>query len=442
MEKSTVDRIDMEILTQFATFKDLTGKRGALEDRMKKAELEKETVKPRIFDKVYGEYRDELQRLQNEIEPLAKEVERARTSIRSELDGIEAQTKEIEDRRDELVFRHRIGEFDEKALTDIESPLTEEYERLIRRGEELTRILAGLEIREEEPDEIESPPAPDTSQHDKTAIEDSVSIGCQGTTRHEPIGGEFNDPSMSESEVDLEGLDPPADAAVSKTSDGTETLVDPTEWLDEFAREGLTDGGAPMAPDGPTDLLPMEAGGIDAAKTKPVGPVSEPSDPLSESPDPLPGSGDPLPHSLDPLSEPDDPLSETAESLSELADPSDDSPDSEGTSECPDDGQCPEVAAPGFPILTIAKGAGSGKKLPLLPMTMTLGREMDNNIELKDVDVARYHARISFEAGKYVVQDLEGSSGTFVNDKKITEAALCPGDTIRAGSTELKFELE
>ncbi len=97
----------------------------------------------------------------------------------------------------------------------------------------------------------------------------------------------------------------------------------------------------------------------------------------------------------------------------------------------------PPPSAATFPILVVTKGAGAGKKLPLVPMTMTIGREHDNNIELKDEDVARYHARISYERGHYILQDLDSSSGTWVNDEKITEAQLKHGDKILVGSTEM-----
>ena len=75
-------------------------------------------------------------------------------------------------------------------------------------------------------------------------------------------------------------------------------------------------------------------------------------------------------------------------------------------------------------------------------MTMMVGREVDNNIEIRDMNVARYHARISFEAGKYVIQDIEGSPGTFVDGERITKVALAPGAVIRVGGTELKFCLD
>lgn len=96
----------------------------------------------------------------------------------------------------------------------------------------------------------------------------------------------------------------------------------------------------------------------------------------------------------------------------------------------------------GFPVLIIVGGPGAGKKLPLVPMTMTVGREHDNNIELKDEDVARYHARISFQRGQYILQDLESSSGTWVNDERISEAILKQGDKIRVGATEMVIDFE
>jgi hypothetical protein len=96
----------------------------------------------------------------------------------------------------------------------------------------------------------------------------------------------------------------------------------------------------------------------------------------------------------------------------------------------------------GFPVLIITKGPGAGKKLPLVPITMTLGREHDNNIELKDEDVARYHARISFQNGNYVLEDLESSSGTWVNNEKITESTLTHGDKIRVGATEMIVDFD
>jgi len=127
-----------------------------------------------------------------------------------------------------------------------------------------------------------------------------------------------------------------------------------------------------------------------------------------------------------------------ADPLSALADPS----DTEGTQQARAGGKGEEDVAIGFPNLIIKSGPQSGKKIPLLPMTMSIGREHDNNIELKDPEVARYHARIRHERGKYVLEDLEGSGGLFLNGVASKKAALKNGDVIRLGGTELYIDFE
>lgn len=96
-------------------------------------------------------------------------------------------------------------------------------------------------------------------------------------------------------------------------------------------------------------------------------------------------------------------------------------------------------ASPAGACLLITTGAHEGRTIPLLPMTMSIGREHDNNIELKDPEVARYHARIVYENGEFSIQDMDSTSGTFVNGRKATQVPLVHGDRIRVGETELTF---
>ncbi len=90
-----------------------------------------------------------------------------------------------------------------------------------------------------------------------------------------------------------------------------------------------------------------------------------------------------------------------------------------------------------FPNLIILTGAHSGKKIPLLPMTMTIGREHDNHIEIKDEDVTRYHARIVYRDGDFILQDMNSSTGTWVNGDQVTEVTLKNSDKICFGKTEM-----
>lgn len=95
----------------------------------------------------------------------------------------------------------------------------------------------------------------------------------------------------------------------------------------------------------------------------------------------------------------------------------------------------------GYPNLVVKSGAHQGKRIPLLPMTMTVGREHDNNIEFKDDQVSRYHARIVYEGGNFVIENIDGSTGTWVNETKVTRLVLNEGDTVRIGNTRLAIEV-
>jgi len=105
------------------------------------------------------------------------------------------------------------------------------------------------------------------------------------------------------------------------------------------------------------------------------------------------------------------------------------------------DRHSPSVDEGSLPNLVVKAGNNEGRVVPLLPMTMSVGREHDNNIEIKDPDVARYHARIVYENGRFSIEDLESSSGTHVNGERTAKTVLKPGDVIKVGSTVLLVEV-
>lgn len=99
-----------------------------------------------------------------------------------------------------------------------------------------------------------------------------------------------------------------------------------------------------------------------------------------------------------------------------------------------------ETAAP--PSLVFVSGPHAGQSIPLLLTTLTIGREHDNNIEIKDLDVARYHARILNLRGEYMIEDMASSTGTWVNGVRVERTALGHGDVIRIGQTEIAVDFE
>lgn len=72
---------------------------------------------------------------------------------------------------------------------------------------------------------------------------------------------------------------------------------------------------------------------------------------------------------------------------------------------------------------------------------ITFGRHPDNTVCLKDDRASRFHCVIEPDGhGFFTVRDLESRNGIKVNDIKVTEARLVPGDVLRVGSHEFLME--
>lgn len=69
---------------------------------------------------------------------------------------------------------------------------------------------------------------------------------------------------------------------------------------------------------------------------------------------------------------------------------------------------------------------------------VTVGRGEACDILLSSARVSRLHATLEFRQDRWWVCDHSSVNGTYLNDKKITEAGISPGDRVRFGSTVLK----
>ena len=54
--------------------------------------------------------------------------------------------------------------------------------------------------------------------------------------------------------------------------------------------------------------------------------------------------------------------------------------------------------------------------------------------------MSNHHARVFFEAGRLVVEDLDSLNGTFVNDLRVERATLHDGDSIWIGKHHIKVD--
>lgn len=89
--------------------------------------------------------------------------------------------------------------------------------------------------------------------------------------------------------------------------------------------------------------------------------------------------------------------------------------------------------------------SGKRTRVPLDHFPFRLGRQSDNELQLRDSRISRNHAEIRQEQGKYVLHDLRSSHGSFVNGSRVETTTLQHGDTIDFGfddSYRLQFQLE
>ena len=71
------------------------------------------------------------------------------------------------------------------------------------------------------------------------------------------------------------------------------------------------------------------------------------------------------------------------------------------------------------------------------------GRSRACDISVPDASVSRKHARLEPGPGHILVQDLNSSNGTFINDRRVQgEDAAENGDTLRFGDAELRVAIE
>jgi sigma-B regulation protein RsbU (phosphoserine phosphatase) len=94
----------------------------------------------------------------------------------------------------------------------------------------------------------------------------------------------------------------------------------------------------------------------------------------------------------------------------------------------------------GMAMLVIVQGLGSGSSLPLAAEAI-IGRQTGVDLKLEGANISRRHARFFLIEGRYFVEDLGSSNGTFVNDAKIKgRMGLANGDQIRIGPYVLRFD--
>jgi len=79
-------------------------------------------------------------------------------------------------------------------------------------------------------------------------------------------------------------------------------------------------------------------------------------------------------------------------------------------------------------------GPTPGVVFPLEGDQLVIGRDSSNSVAINDAEISRKHSRLSFQGGKYVLEDLGSTNGTFVNGQRLAgPVVLKPGDVVSLG---------
>ena len=79
-----------------------------------------------------------------------------------------------------------------------------------------------------------------------------------------------------------------------------------------------------------------------------------------------------------------------------------------------------------------------GEEFALEQFPYVFGRAAGVSLQLDDRWVSRHHCQIDMVDGELVVQDLNSTHGTLVNNLPVGETTLQPGDRLTIGLTSFK----
>ena len=90
----------------------------------------------------------------------------------------------------------------------------------------------------------------------------------------------------------------------------------------------------------------------------------------------------------------------------------------------------------------------NGERLPLAPPGIVIGRGNDTDLRIDDPGISRKHIEIRVtepqdltDAPRVTVHDLGSTNGVLVNGRRVEQATLADGATIRIGNTTMSLHL-
>jgi serine/threonine protein kinase len=96
-----------------------------------------------------------------------------------------------------------------------------------------------------------------------------------------------------------------------------------------------------------------------------------------------------------------------------------------------------------FGSLIVVAGPDQGRTFKVEEgQTLVVGRGQNTETRLRDPHVSRTHCQVEFASGRVQLRDAGSAAGTWVNNQRVTDRELRPGDVIRIGDTQIRFQFE
>src|SRR5436190_22828932 len=92
-----------------------------------------------------------------------------------------------------------------------------------------------------------------------------------------------------------------------------------------------------------------------------------------------------------------------------------------------------------MPEIIVKLGDNVVQKYFFMNEPMRVGRAPDNEIAIENLAISRNHAMVSSDNGRYYVEDLGSSNGTFVNGARVKRSEIADRDVISIGKHKLFF---
>lgn len=233
-----LEAIDTAAIEKLVEIKE---ERDRLKGFREKAEDKKDDVDPAVYERVVSDYDAREAELEEQADPLRVEAAGEYAKLQAIFDELEAIADEARTAKEELEFRHEVGELDDDTLAEkLEEPeeTLEECEKQLEAAEELKeRFLEAVDSEEELEGAI--PEADEEAAKDEAAADDEEAAAEDERTEEERAAEGAEEPEATDM-----------------------TLVGVEDTLEEVEAEA--DEAAP----GATMVVPAESGGAGSAPSE------------------------------------------------------------------------------------------------------------------------------------------------------------------------------